>query len=227
MCGGFTISLTIGFGERFGVDESHVTLAPRYNIAPSQTVPVILTSSAGRRQAMPITWGLVPSWTRDPAGARPLINARAETLADRPAFRGPLMRQRCLVPATGFYEWAKRGRDRVPFYIRRKDSLLFAFAGLYDIWKGGGLPLFSFTIVTTAPDPLVARYHDRMPAILREEDEGRWLATASIPRPELDALLSPYPEEFLEAYQVSRAVNDPGKEGPELIRRIGGETLPV
>lgn len=226
MCGRFTITLTVGFSERFGLDEVCVPPAPRYNIAPSQPVPVIVSRRDGRKVARTMTWGLIPSWARDLPLVRPLINARAETLPDRRAFRGPLEQFRCLVPATGFYEWQSSGGRKIPHYIRRKDGDLFAFAGLFDIWKGRDPAICSFSIVTTTPNALVVRYHDRMPAILQREFESRWLAPG-IPDPaDLARMLTPYPEELLEAYQVSAAVNDPGREGPELVRRVHYGTLP-
>ena len=227
MCGRFTITLTVGFGERFGVDETVLSLAPRYNIAPSQQVPVVCTNPRGERVAIPMTWGLVPTWTRDLTGVRPLINARADTLAERPSFRGPLARHRCLVPATGFYEWQKSGTQRVPYYIRRKDQDFLAFAGLYDVLKGRNPPLSTFTIITTDPNPLVARYHDRMPAILAREDEERWLAPGPLRESELLSMLAPCHESLLEAYPVSRAVNDPSRDGPDLIQKAGDRTLEV
>lgn len=225
MCGRFTITLTVGFGERFGVDESALALSPRYNIAPSQQVPVVYTTPSGEKVARPMTWGLVPSWTRDMTGARPLINARADTLAERPAFRGPLARHRCLVPATGFYEWKKTGTQRTPYYIQRKDQDFFSFAGLYDVLKGRYPELRTFTIITTEPNPLVARYHDRMPAILAREDEARWLSPGPLREADLASILAPCDESILDAYPVSRAVNDPSRDGPDLIRMSGDRTL--
>lgn len=227
MCGRFTLALTVGFGERFGVDESSLNLVPRYNIAPSQQVPVVFMNFNGDRAAVPMTWGLVPTWTRDLTGARPLINARADTLAERPSFRGPLARHRCIVPATGFFEWQKSGTQRVPYYFRRKDQGFIAFAGLYDILKGRNPPLYTFTIITTNPNPLVARIHDRMPAILKQEDEGRWLAPGPVRESDLQSILAPLDESVLEAYPVSRAVNDPSYDTADLIRRAGDSTLDV
>jgi len=225
MCGRFTITLTVGFGERFGVDESSLDLAPRYNIAPSQQVPVIFTTPTGKRVAQPMTWGLVPSWTRDLTGARPLINARADSLSERPSFRGPLARHRCLIPATGFYEWQKSGPQKVPYYICRKDQGFLAFAGLYDVLRGRNPPLWTFAIITTEPNSLVARFHDRMPAILMREDEERWLKPGPIAERDRASILAPCPDDILDSYPVSRAVNDPSREGPELIRRSGDRTL--
>lgn len=227
MCGRFTITLTVGFGARFGVEESSLDLLPRYNIAPSQLVPVIHSTVKGARVATMMNWGLVPSWTRDLTGARPLINARADSLAERPSFRGPLARHRCLVPATGFYEWKKSGTQRLPYYICRKDGGFMAFAGLFDILKGRNPPLWTFTIITTDPNPLVAQFHDRMPAILLYDDEERWLAPGRLGEDEIASILAPSPADALDAYPVSRAVNDPSREGPELIRRAGDRTLDV
>lgn len=227
MCGRFTIALTVGFGERFGVDESDLDLAPRYNVAPSQQIPVVFYAPGGRKVALPMTWGLVPSWTRDLTGARPLINARADSLAERPSFRGPLARHRCLIPATGFYEWQKSGTQRVPYYIQPRDRGFIAFAGLYDVLRGRNPPLWTCAIITTDPNPLVARYHDRMPAILVRENEERWLAPGPLSEEDRLSILTPYPEELLEAYPVSRAVNDPSRDGPDLIRRAGDRTLDI
>lgn len=227
MCGRFTLALTVGFGKRFGVDESVLGLSPRYNIAPSQHTPVVFTNPSGARVAVHMTWGLVPTWTRDLTGARPLINARADTLAERPSFSGPLARHRCIVPATGFYEWQKSGTVRIPYYFRRKDHDYLSFAGLYDILKGRNPPLYTFTIITTDPNPLVARYHERMPAILMQEDEDRWLAPGPIRESDLSSILAPCDENLLEAYPVSRAVNDPSRDSLDLIRKAGDSTLDV
>ncbi|OPX71294.1 MAG: hypothetical protein A4E38_01043 [Methanoregulaceae archaeon PtaB.Bin108] len=227
MCGRFTLALTVGFGERFVVDESPLNLVPRYNIAPSQQVPVVFTNFKGERVAASMTWGLVPTWTRDLTGARPLINARADTLAERPSFRGPLARHRCIVPATGFFEWQKSGTQRIPYYFHRKDQGFIAFAGLFDILKGRNPPLYTFTIITTNPNPLVARIHDRMPAILKQEDEGRWLAPGPVREIDLQSILAPCDESLLEAYPVSRAVNDPTYDSADLIRKAGDSTLDV
>jgi len=225
MCGRFALALTVGFGERFGVDDTGLSLSPRYNITPSQQVPIVYTTHAGERVVRPMMWGLVPSWTRDTTGARPIVNARADTLTERPSFRGPLTRHRCLVPATGFYEWGKSGTQKVPYYIRRRDEAAFAFAGLFDVLRGRDPSLWTFTIITTDPNALVARIHDRMPAILRPEDEARWIAPGLIDEGEQKEILSPFPQDLLEAYPVSRAINDPLQEGPHLVRRTGDRTL--
>ena len=228
MCGRFTITLTVGLAERFGVKDLSLHVAPRYNIAPSQPVPVVVLPEEGGRELAEMSWGLVPCWARDPAAAARPINARAGTLEDRPSFRDPFLHHRCLVPASGFYEWKKEGKSREPFYIHRKDDGLVAIAGLYDIWRGpGGAELRSFAIVTTEPNSLVSRYHDRMPAILRQDDEETWLSPGRLARETAREILSPYPAEFLEAYRVSREVNNPAAEGSSLIRKLPDSPLGV
>jgi len=228
MCGRFTITVTIGLGERFGVTHCEIPDLPRYNIAPSQAVPVIFQDENGTRACVPMRWGLIPSWAKDPAAVRPAVNARAETLAERPSFRSPLARHRCLIPASGFYEWKKSGKVASPYYIHRKDDEIFAFAGLYDLWKSPvGELIRSCVIITTPPNPLVSGYHDRMPAILMPEDEDRWIDPRPLSADERRELLAPYPDDLLEVYQVSTAVNKPDAEGAHLIAQSRNETLPV
>ncbi len=228
MCGRFTITVTIGLPERFGVRHCEVPLLPRYNIAPSQPVPVVIHPFGSGRECQEMIWGLIPSTTKDPSKTPRPINARAETLHDRPSFRSLLGSRRCLIPATGFYEWVKLRKESVPYYISRTDGDLFAFAGLYDVWKSPeGLFLKTFAVITTRANPLTARYHDRMPAILLPENESRWLDSGCLSPEETEELLSPYPEEYLTAFRVSRAVNDPKREGVSLIRREDDSVLPL
>ncbi|NTV00269.1 MAG: SOS response-associated peptidase [Methanoregulaceae archaeon] len=228
MCGRFTITLTVGLAERFAVTHATLQPIPRFNIAPSQPVPVVTTGDDGERALSEMIWGLVPHWARDPSAVGHAINARAETLEERPSFRDPFLRHRCLVPANGFYEWKKEGKRREPYYIHRKDDKIFAIAGLYDIWRGAdGAEFRSFVIVTTEPNAVVSRYPDRMPAILRPDDEKRWLSPGRLAPETAREILSPYPAEFLEAYRVSTRVNDPATEGSDLIRRMPDSTLGV
>ena len=216
MCGRFTIAITVGFYDRFSVEERSLPLQVRYNVAPSQDAPVIVRQDSN--QALLMRWGLIPSWAKDAKISYRMINARADTLAVKPAFRIPLQKSRCLVPATGFYEWKETGGKKAPYYIRRKDSALFAFAGLYDTWKSPeGREVISFTIITTEPNGLIRSLHDRMPAILRREDETLWLQEGKMGSDELERILSPYPVEDLIAYPVSLAVNNPGNDSEDLI----------
>lgn len=215
MCGRYSFVPKQDFAERFQVANQQLELLPRYNVAPTQTMPVITRNSPNRVEEM--RWGLVPSWAKDASIGSRMINARAETVGEKPAFRRALAARRCLVPASGFYEWQRSPGGKVPHYISLRDDDTFAFAGLYEIWKNdAGDMLRTYTIITTTPNELMEAIHNRMPVILRREDEGLWLdKEADIPA--LLALLRPYPAELMDAYAVSRAVNSPANEGEALI----------
>ncbi len=212
MCGRYKLGLTgEEVAEAFGLLATP-EVRPRYNIAPSQAAPVVLAAPGRPPEARLMRWGLVPSWARDPAIGHRMINARAETVADKPAYRVAFQRRRCLVPADGFYEWQRRGDARVPHLLRLRGGGAFAFAGLWESWEGPEGALETFTILTTAPNALVALIHDRMPVILGPGDRDRWLRDAD-PRA-LAALLRPFDPDAMEAFPVSRAVNDPRFDDP-------------
>ncbi|MDD1657065.1 MAG: SOS response-associated peptidase [Methanomicrobiales archaeon] len=216
MCGRFTIAPLVDLFDRFHVPERVPLPLPLFNVAPSQEVPVVIREGGNRITLM--RWGLVPSWTKDLQTARKPINARAETLSERPTFREPLLYRRCLVPATGFYEWKKEGGARAPYHIRLKGGALFAIAGLSDRWRAAsGEELRTFTMITTEPNCTVSPLHDRMPAILREADEERWLQSGPLEPTTLAGILAPYPDGMLEAYRVSLKVNSPSYDGPDLV----------
>ncbi len=219
MCGRYTQTAKLqDLVDRFGIDEPDFDPAPRYNLAPSQDAPVVGVNpkTPDTRALRLMHWGLVPYHAKD--AARPIINARSETLAQRPAFRSLLPRRRCLVAADGFYEWRKEGRVRTPMRFTLRSGEPFAFAGLWDRWlRPDGTPLYSFTIVTTSPNSLVEPVHNRMPVILRPEDEARWLDPAITDSAALSPLLKPYPAEMMDGYCVSRAVNSPVNDSPECI----------
>lgn len=221
MCGRFTLTDPDPrmLGARFGVAEPDLRdAAPRFNIAPTDTVVGVRERSQGGRRLGRLRWGLVPHFA-DPSWRRsaPLINARAETLAERPAFRDALRRRRCLVCADGFYEWRDDGAGgRQPLHVARRDGGLFAFAGLWEYWRDGGEELVSCAIVTSAPNELMAPLHDRMPVILEPEDEGRWLGPGA-DEEELVGLLDPRPWPEMGLRPVSRAVNDVRNDGPQLL----------
>lgn len=232
MCGRFTLHHSLEeLEERFdaGFETPQVAGAvPRYNIAPTQDILVVTQN--GARHLQGCHWGLIPSWAKDPAIGSKMINARAETLAEKPSFRTALQRRRCLIPADGFYEWQDAAADlpsgkkapRTPMHIRLQGGGLFAFAGLWDEWHApDGSPLRSCTIITTAPNAVTAPIHDRMPVILRREDEGLWLDRSVSDATALLPLLVPYPAEVMEAYAVSRAVNAPTMDDPGLIVPAG------
>ena len=218
MCGRYSLVLTESIAARFDIQQQQLTLVPRYNVAPSQSMPVVVRNSPNRLVEM--QWGLIPSWSKEPRAQFSTINARAETITKSPVFRGPFKSRRCLVPASGFFEWQRTERGKQPFCIRLKDGDLFAFAGLYDIWHDAeGNELYSYTVITTLPNDLVASIHNRMPVILRQEDEDVWLDKESEPA-QLLALLKAYPADKMEAYPVSRAVNSPANDGAELMRSV-------
>ena len=228
MCGRFTLHHTLEeLEERFAAEIAVPWVAeagPRYNIAPTQNILVVTQN--GARHLQGCHWGLIPSWAKDPAIGNKMINARAETLAEKPSFRTALSRRRCLIPADGFYEWQNAAADlpsgkkapRTPMHIRLQDGGLFAFAGLWDEWHApDGSPLRSCTIITTAPNAVTAPIHDRMPVILHPEDEALWLDRSITNASDLLPLLIPYPADTMEAYAVSRSVNAPTMDDPELI----------
>ena len=218
MCGRYSLVPTESIAARFDAHQAQLTLLPRYNVAPSQTMPVVVRNSPNRLVDM--QWGLIPSWSKEPRAQFSTINARAETITKSPVFRGPFKSRRCLVPASGFYEWQRTEQGKQPFCIRLKDADLFAFAGVYDIWRDPeGNELCSYTIITTAPNDLVAAIHNRMPVILRQEDEQAWLDKEADPS-WLLSLLVAYPADKMEAYPVSRAVNNPANEGAELMQAV-------
>ncbi|MGI8914984.1 MAG: SOS response-associated peptidase [Chloroflexota bacterium] len=205
MCGRYGITDVQHIGERFqfSLDLDLSNIQPRYNAAPTQLLPVI-TERDGQRRLEVMPWGLVPSWAKD--RHRPIINARAEGIQDKPTFRTPFQRQRCLVPATHFFEWQTAGTAKQPYLIRPTDQPLFAFAGLYDVHHDpAGGDRYRFAIITTTPNELTAPIHHRMPVILRPEHEGVWLAVQTAAW-ERQALLAPYAA-AMEALPVDRSVN--------------------
>ena len=218
MCGRYVLAPVEQLAERFDIQQEPLEFQPRYNVTPSQIMPVVVRNSPNRLVAM--QWGLIPAWSKAPRMQFSTINARAETLAKSPVFRGPFKSRRCLVPASGFYEWQAQAQGKQPFCIRLSGGELFAFAGLYDIWRDDdGNELHSYTIVTTAPNELVAPIHNRMPVILRREDENAWLDPDS-DLAHLLGLLRAYPASAMEAYPVSRGVNSPSNDSAELIQAV-------
>jgi putative SOS response-associated peptidase YedK len=226
MCGRYTLSQ----GEKIVEAIPNITIREdlrrlldggRFNIAPTQDVLVAVQAAAGPELQV-MQWGLVPAWAKD--AESPLINARAETLAEKPTFRGALRARRCVVPADGFYEWRTNGDgSKTPLYIRLKSRRGFAFAGLWETWKDPtGETLRTCTIITTPANALVATIHNRMPAILTAEEVRQWLAgDTGAESPEgLLALLGPFPAGEMEMHAVSRAVNFAGREGRELIEPV-------
>jgi len=209
MCGRYALKASLPEIARILGAETAMSDAPRYNIAPTQDVPVCRTRDAQARDLVPMRWGLVPAWSKDPANAYRMINARAETVAEKPAFRSAFRRRRCLVPADGYYEWQRARPRKQPYFIHMKDGRPFCFAGLWETWRPEeGEPLHSCAIITTEANEIGKRVHDRMPVILEPGDYDRWLD----PRAEAGALvplLRPFPDEAMSLYPVSTLVNNP------------------
>ena len=205
------------------LDQPPDFIAPRYNAAPTQDLPVALDAD-GRRTLRIMRWGLVPSWAKDRAIGNRLINARSETARDKPAFRAAFASRRCLVPATGFYEWKRperTGGRKQPYFIQLLDARPFAMAGLWEHYVDpDGEPLTTFTILTTVPNDLVAPLHDRMPVILHPGAYDRWLDPTERDTDALTAMLAPYPAERMRAHPVSTRVNTPANDDPGCLQPV-------
>ena len=219
MCGRFT--LTVDPAEIKEAFEDYIfppKFAPRYNIAPSQ--PVLAIPNDGLNKADFFVWGLIPSWAKDPAIGNRLINARGETLAEKPSFRGGYKYKRCLILANGFYEWKSQpgAKTKTPHFIHLKSGKPFAFAGLWDEWiSPDGSQVRSCTIVTITPNTLMESIHNRMPVILKSGDYGQWLDKVARTPESLNPLIQPFPAELMEAYPVSMLVNSPANDRAECI----------
>lgn len=223
MCGRFTLALSPEdvaalLNLNAALDEE-LGLAPSWNVAPGQNVVAAACPEPGATAAAALfRWGLVPSWVDDPSMGNRLINARSETVAEKSSFREAYRRRRCLVPADGFYEWQRRGKAKQPWIFRVKDEPGFCFAGLWDVWNPpeGGEPLHSCTILTTAANELMAPVHDRMPVIVKGEDQEVWLK-AEMGDQRLRDLVAPLSAALMIAHPVSDLVNSPRNDGPECI----------
>lgn len=221
MCGRFTQSspLDVVLRELAVIDRVAADYAERYNIAPGQTAPAAVSGKTGEVVLAPLRWGLTPRWAREAGPPGKLINARSETLREKPSFRHLLASRRCLVPATGFYEWAARAGGKQPHFIHLPERPVFGMAGLWDTWRGDGGELHTFTILTTEANSAIADIHPRMPVILSVEDGAAWL-DRSLAFDAVAERLKPYPAEAMAHYPVSRFVNRPANDGPECIARL-------
>jgi putative SOS response-associated peptidase YedK len=219
MCGRFTLTVDLAaIAGKFGIDPTTQAIhsAPRYNVAPTQPVAAVLRN--GETHLDVLRWGLIPSWAKDESIGARMINARAETLTEKPSFKGLLRSKRCMILADGFFEWKQEHEGKTPMFITMADSQPFAFAGLWDSWKSpSGEPLRTCTIITTQPNDLVATIHDRMPAILLPEAYESWLDPSNKDEQSLSRWLAPYPAEAMTARPVSRLVNDPKNDRPEIL----------
>ncbi len=220
MCGRYSLILDEhDLPKRYGKPATAAyAVTSRYNVAPSQNAPVVTASGI---EAM--RWGLLPPWLKDPRGALGMINARAESLLERAAYKPLFKTRRCLVPATGFYEWLDTPTGKQPYYFMVTDRPLISFAGLWtERLDAEGLPVRSFTIITTRPNGLVAKVHDRMPVVLSEDQESIWLDVHADLH-ELSAMLDPYDAQFMRAVAVSKAVNTAANDSSDLIDPISDQ----
>ena len=217
MCGRFTLHSSDRIKLK-GLASLDRPFEPRYNIAPSQSVLTIGDFGSGL-EARSLTWGLIPSWSTDGKG---FINARAETLEEKPSFSESFRLRRCLIPADGFFEWKRTGREKRPFYFQVDDEMSFAFAGIWDTWSNRGDTVTSCAIITTAANELVGELHDRMPAILQLESYDLWLDSAT-DRAKLTELLASFPASEMKSHPVSSGVNHPENKGSDLLQRVDVE----
>jgi putative SOS response-associated peptidase YedK len=216
MCGRFTLTSS---GEQlarhFELDRTP-ELEPRYNIAPTQDVPVIRSGEGGNSLSL-LRWGLVPFWAKDLSIGNRMINARAESAAEKPAFRNALRERRCIVPADGFYEWAGKRGQRQPYLFQLGDGEIFGIAGLWEHWKGPDRAVQSCTLITTEANSAISPIHHRMPAILGSGDYRRWLDPDLRDASQVLGLLAPCPPDWIRVRRVSHSVNDPRNEGPACV----------
>lgn len=224
MCGRFTLHHSPSqVAQRFDVQETLFDFPARYNIAPMQPIAVVTRNAHGGDQRVleGYRWGLVPSWAKDDSIGVKMINARAETLAEKPSFKNALKHRRCLIPADGFYEWKTEGKTKTPHYIRFRDNRIYAFAGLWEEWNGpGDAPLRTATIITSDPNPLLSTLHHRMAVILTPQHEEIWLDPKTSSAQALE-LLGTFPDNELEAFPVDKRVGNVAFDAPENIEPAG------
>jgi putative SOS response-associated peptidase YedK len=220
MCGRFTLKTSPArIKEMFRLQRLG-EFDPRYNIAPSQPVLAVRQDSSGELEGLLLKWGLIPSWAKEPGIGNSLANARADTIATKPAFRSAFKKRRCLVVADGFYEWQAGPGGKTPYYFQMKDQGPFAFAGLWERWEKGEEPVESCTLITTDANAVVGQVHNRMPVILAPGSFDRWLDPNEQGAEVLEAMLVPLPDDSLSAHPVSKLVNNPKNQGPQCIEPV-------
>jgi putative SOS response-associated peptidase YedK len=227
MCGRYTItSAPEAIRALFRYPEQP-NFPPRYNVAPTQPIPIVRVVE-GKRQFALVRWGLLPSWVKDPKTFALLIIARGESVVDKPAFRAAMKRRRCLIPADGFYEWKAAGRRKQPFYVRAKSGEPLAFAGLWETWTGpNGEELETAAIVTTDANRTLSAIHSRMPVIIPPEAFDLWLNTSDVDAKTAAALIHPAPDNLLETYEVSTAVNRTANDNLKLVEPVVANAEPA
>ena len=224
MCGRYTLSSpSEDLALLFDIAEQLPLIPPRYNLAPTQEAAVVRVTEPGEPRRLDfLRWGLIPYWAKEASIGNRMINARSEGVAEKPAYKHSFKKKRCLIPTDGFYEWKKEGKAKQPYLIRRHDHKPFAFAGLWSTWRDPekGVPVETFTILTTDANDFIRPLHDRMPVILEKKDFDLWLDPKIEDAERLQALLQPAPNDILETFPVSKLVNSPANELPNCIEPL-------
>lgn len=224
MCGRYVLDDPKDLYDRFQIEAEldAIELVPNYNTAPTQIMPVIVEDKEGKRKMEQMKWGLIPSWANDPKMGFKMINARAETLDEKPSWKTLLKHRRCLVPATGFYEWKRDGATKIPHYFHLKSKEMFAFAGLHSSWSSPdtGEIINTYNIITTSPNKIMEGIHDRMPVMLKKENEAFWVDSDVDDSASLLQLLIPYSDEEMEEHIVSTTVNSVKSTSPDLLNSL-------
>jgi putative SOS response-associated peptidase YedK len=227
MCGRYTLTSAPEAIRALFRYEKQPNFPPRYNIAPTQPVAIVRVVE-GKRQFALVRWGLLPSWVKDPKAFSPLINARGESVIEKPAFRAAMKYRRCLIPADGFYEWQRAGERKRPFYVRAKGGQPLAFAGLWETWTGpNGEEMESAAIVTTIANLTLGPIHGRMPVIVPPEAFDVWLDTANVDARTAAALIAPAGDDLLEVYEITTAVNRVANDDPQLTTPLASRPEPA
>lgn len=226
MCGRYTLATTANaLQQSFDLTQVPADFTPRYNIAPSQSIYLI--KSDDRTQLQTARWGLIPSWAKDASIANKLINARSETLTEKPSFRNAFKSRRCLIPATGFYEWQKEGKQKKPHYIHMIEHQPFAMAGLWESWQDpSGQAIETCTIITTEPNDIIRPFHHRMAVIIPPDHIDFWL-DEDVPTTEFAPLFAPFDHQMMAAYEVSTMVNNVTNDSPQMIEPFSSPTQPT
>jgi len=225
MCGRFALHATPGaIALQFGLAHPPQIVA-RFNISPGTPILSVHAGPGGTRVGQMLQWGLIPAWAKDASIGSRLANARAETIAEKPSFRSAFRRRRCIVPASGFYEWQATAGRKQPWYIQPQGNALFGFAALYEHWQGPAGQVDSCALITTEPNPLMARIHDRMPVILPVEWYAHWLDPLNPDPASLIAMLRPFPADHMQSHAVSTRVNSVRNEGPALLEPLEPDLL--
>ena len=223
MCGRFVTVIPYDeLKQIFDLIESKHHTEPRYNVAPTQTVGVVrCCDESDHNRYDTLKWGLIPSWSKDTSAASHMINARSETVAEKPAFRHAIKFKRCIVPVSGFYEWSRLGGEKHPYYIQLADKSVMCLAGIWEHWKSPeGTDLETFSILTTTANKLISQLHDRMPVILQPDSFGLWLNRNMHDTHFLQNLYSPYPDDLLSFYEVPKLVNNAKFDSPSCLAHV-------